>query len=454
MKMRLVLSSALLSASFATAQLPDGAAISLSHGMAANSSRVTITDPGNHVWTLQSSPNLGDWTDVQSYKVHNGRLDTTVAHASSTTQLFYRTIYSAALQGTITSTTASALVLPATPYDYDNPALPPAFAVNPIAGQDNMPAGNVTTDAGAKLGRILFYDKRLSLNQTVSCSSCHQQANGFSDPDRFSRGFEGGRTDRNSMGLSNARWYQRESFFWDERSATLEIQVLQPIQNPVEMGMTLPALEARLGAEPFYTDLFHQVFGSPAVTSDRIARALAQFVRSIISVSSRYDAARAANFAIGAGWSNQEEQGRQLFNAPGSCSACHGTDNFVPGPNIFNNGLEFPYVDLGRGGVTGNAADNGKFKVGSLRNIALTAPYMHDGRFATLEQVVDFYSNQVVDNPNLSPPLRLPPQQGGGVRRPNFTAQQRAALVAFMRSLTDPSLATDPKYSDPFNYGN
>lgn len=434
----------------AHAQLPAGSSITYAPGAAANTSRVTIIDPGDHVWCLQSSPDLVNWTNVQNYKVHNGRLDCTTAHAAGTANLFYRTYYSDALQGILTSTLATAVTLPVTPYDYDNPALPASFAVNPIVAQDNMPATNITTDAGAKLGRILFYDKRLSLNQTISCSSCHQQAHGFSDPGKFSTGFQGGLTGRNSMGLSNARWYQRRSFFWDERAATLEDQVLLPIQNAVEMGMTLPALEARLGAEPFYVDLFTQVFGSPGVTSDRISKALAQFVRSIISVSSRYDAARTTNFVVGTNWTPSEERGRQLFNAPGSCSACHGTDNFVPGPAIFNNGLEFPYVDLGKGAITGVTTDNGKFKVGSLRNIELTAPYMHDGRFATLEAVVDFYSTQVVDNPNLSPPLRTP---GGGVRRPNFTAQQKADLVNFMKSLTDTSLATNPKYRDPFNYG-
>lgn len=453
MKTRLPVLSILLATGLAHAQLPDGSSISLARNAAAGTSSITITDPGDHVWCLQGSSDLVNWTTIQNYKVHNGRLDCTVTTPGGTTQLFYRTYYATALQGTLTSTTASALLLPGTPYDYDNPVLPPAFAVNPIAGQDNMPATNITTDAGAMLGRILFYDKRLSLNQTVSCSSCHQQAHGFSDPLQFSKGFDGGFTGRNSMGLSNARWYQRRSFFWDERAATLEDQVLLPIQNTTEMGMTLPALESRLGSEPFYVDLFTQTFGSAGVTSDRISKALAQFVRSIISVNSRFDTARTANFAITAGWTQSEERGRQIFNAPGSCSACHGTDNFVPGNAIFNNGLEFPYVDRGRGAITGNAADDGKFKVGSLRNIELTAPYMHDGRFATLEQVVDFYSTQVVDNPNLSPPLRLPPPQGGGVRRANFNTQQKADLVAFLKSLTDPSVATNPKFSDPFNYG-
>jgi cytochrome c peroxidase len=222
------------------------------------------------------------------------------------------------------------------------------------------------------------------------------------------------------------------------------------------MGMTLPALTNRLAAEPFYTNLFAATFGTPEITTERVSKALAQFVRSIVSVRSKYDIGVTNDFA---NFTPQENLGRQIFfgqvgNA--TCSACHGTDNFVPGPAINNNGLEFPFVDLGLGGVTGNPADNGKFKVPSLRNIALTGPYMHDGRFATLEQVVEFYNSGVVDNPNLSPPLRNPPGPGGppGPRRLNLTQEQKAALVAFMRTLTDPTLATDPKYSDPFNYGD
>ena len=439
-------------ATAASAQLPAGSSLSITTGTGGAPGRVEVTDPGNHVWMLQSSPDLQNWTTVETWKVHNGRFQRNVTPHVGAGTLFYQTLYDSTQQ-TLTSTVANALLLPTPAANYANPTLPPAFTQQPILGQDNTPANNPVTNAGAALGRVLFYDKRLSLNQTISCSSCHQQAHGFSDPATFSRGFEGGLTGRNSMGLANARWYQRRSFFWDERAATLEDQVLQPIQNAVEMGMTLPALVTRLSAEPFYTDLFNQVFGTPEINSDRISRALAQFVRSIVSVQSKHDAGRAANPQF-SNFTAQENEGRALFNQPGSCSACHGTDNFVPGPNIFNNGLEFPYVDLGRGAITLNPADNGKFKVPSLRNIELTAPYMHDGRFATLEQVVDFYSNQVVDNPNLSPPLRLPPQQGGGVRRPNFTAQQKAALVAFMKTLTDNSVTTDVKFSDPFRYSN
>jgi cytochrome c peroxidase len=349
------------------------------------------------------------------------------------------------------STTANALLLPAKSYNYASPTLPPSFFVQPIPAQDNMPPTNVTTDVGATLGRVLFYDKRLSTNQTISCASCHQQAFGFSDPRRFSIGFDGSVGTRHAMGLSNARWYQRRHFFWDERANTLEDQVLMPIQNPIEMGMTLQALTNRLAAEPFYTNLFATAFGSPIVDTNRISLALAQFVRSIISVQSKYDVGQSNGFA---NFTAQENLGRQIFfgqvgNA--TCAVCHGTDNFTPGPPLNNNGLEFPYVDRGVGAITGNPADDGKFKVPSLRNIELTAPYMHDGRFSTLEEVVEFYNSGVVDNPNLSPPLRNP---NGTVRRLNLTTTQKAALVAFLKTLTDASLATDPKFSDPFNYGN
>jgi cytochrome c peroxidase len=418
-----------------------------------NGLTVKITDAKDSVWIVQGSSNLVNWAEVSVLKVHNGNIRQSFGPDAGKPNQFFRMFYDPARQA-VASTTDTALKLPENNFNYAAPTLPANFLTQPILGQDNMPGTNVTTDLGAMLGRVLFYDKRLSTNQTVSCSSCHQREHGFSDPRQFSVGFDGGLTGRNSMGLSNARWYQRKHFFWDERADTLEDQVLMPIQNSVEMGMTLQALTNRLGAEAYYTNLFARTYGTTNVTSERISKALAQFVRSIVSTRSKYDIGVTNNFA---NFTAEENLGRQIFlgqvgNA--TCAACHGSDNFVPGPAINNNGLEFPIVDKGLGAITGLSTDDGKFKVPSLRNIELTAPYMHDGRFATLEQVVEFYNSGVVDNPNLSPPMRNPPNQGGGVKRLNLTTAQKAALVAFLKTLTDTSLAADEKYSDPFNYGN
>ncbi len=432
--------------------------LSLTTPNGGGTASLSISNSGDEVWIIQTSSNLVNWTELETWKIHNGSYHRSLSRDVASPGIFYRAFYDASRQN-IFSITTNALLLPATSFNYAAPVLPASFLVQPILGQDNTPANNLTTDSGATLGRVLFYDKRLSTNQTVSCSSCHQREHGFSDPRPFSVGFDGGLTGRNSMGLSNARWYQRRHFFWDERANTLEDQVLMPIQNAVEMGMTLEALTNRLAAEPFYTNLFAVAFGSPGITTNRISRALAQFVRSIISTGSKYDAGVSNSFA---NFTTQENLGRRIFlgqvgNPPATCAACHGTDNFVPGPALNNNGLEFPFVDKGVGAITGLATDDGKFKVPSLRNIALTAPYMHDGRFTNLEQVVEFYNSGVVDNPNLAPPLRVPTPPGqppGPVLRLNLTAAQKAALVAFLKTLTDTSVTTAAKFSDPFNYGD
>ncbi len=412
---------------------------------------LNISNAANQVWVITSSSNLTSWTEVESLKIFNGSYHRSYTNAVGG-NVFYRAYYDAARQ-TIASATTNALGLPVTNYNYASPSLPANFLVNPILAEDNMMVNNTNTDLGAMLGRVLFYDKRLSTNQTISCSSCHQQAHGFSDPRQFSVGFDGSVGTRNSMGLSNARWYQRKKFFWDERAATLEEQTLMPIQNPIEMGMTLAALTNRLAAEPFYTNLFARAFGSTDVTTNRISRALAQFVRSIVTTQSKYDLGLTNGFT---NFTTEENTGRQIFfglnGNRATCALCHLMDNFVQTGGIDNNGLEFPFVDKGIGGITGVATDEGKFKVPSLRNIELTAPYMHDGRFTNLEQVVEFYNSGVVFNANLTPPLRA--AGGNSALRLNLTTAQKTALVAFLKTLTDTNLATDVKLSDPFNYGN
>jgi cytochrome c peroxidase len=449
-----VVKALLITSLSATAQVPDGAGLKVLPASSASMVSLDLTDPGNHAWQVERSTDLIHWSAVATTKVSNGRFGYQFPIETGQSRYFYRAGYDSDGQ-ILTDTLDSALTLAAAAANYSVIPLPAHLLTPNIVAQNNTPATNPTTDPGAELGRVLFFDKRLSLNQTISCSSCHQPTHGFSDSARFSTGFNGGHTSRNSMGLTSARYYQRGRFFWDERAATLEDQVLQPIQNSVEMGMTLTALTTRLAGEPFYQDLFNRAFGSTEVTSDRVSKALAQFVRSIVSYRSKYDAGVAVNFS---NFTTQEEQGRQIFNGPGgggpSCASCHGSDNFVPN-DVFNNGLENPYIDKGIGDLTGRAQDEGLFKVPSLRNIELTAPYMHDGRFATLEEVVEFYNSGVVAHPNLSAALRAGPPGPGPVvpRRLNLNAGQKAALVAFLKTLTDTTVTTDAKFLDPFRYG-
>lgn len=445
----------LLAPAVGAADLPAGATAKFTPASSTGTTagNLDLNDTGNRVWTLQSSPDLSKWTDLRTVKPNNSFLRVTLPKVAGTPTLFYRLHYNSDFQSAANGV-ADALQLPSPLSNYAQPSLPAHLLTQQIRGQDNTPANNATTNAGATLGRVLFYDKRLSANNTISCSSCHQPEHGFSDPRRFSVGFNGGLTGRNSMGLTNNRYYLRGHYFWDERAATLEDQVLLPIQNTTEMGLTLGELVTKVSAEPYYQTLFTSAYGDSSITSNRISRSLAQFVRSIVSGNSKYDAGVPVGFT---NFTQQENQGRQIFTGPeGGCSACHGSDNFVPGPNIFNNGLENPYVDKGVGEVSGLAADEGLFKVPSLRNIQLTAPYMHDGRFATLEEVVEFYNSGVVNHPNLSPQLRLPPGPPGSPppppRRLNLSPDQKTALVAFLKTLTDTSVTTDPKFSDPFRY--
>lgn len=350
---------------------------------------------------------------------------------------------------------AAVLNLPSTPFNYANPTMPAYLNAPPIQGQINTPVNNPITDNGATLGRVLFYDKNLSINNTIACASCHKQANAFSDAAVKSLGFNGGLTGRNSMPLTDAKYYPNGRFFWDQRAATLEDQVLMPIQDMVEMGMTLPQLETKLKGLAYYLPLFQKAFGDATITSDRISKALAQFVRSIVSFQSKYDAGRSTFPAAPApppnavfpNFTAQENRGKEIFLSPqNACAACHGSETFTA-PQEKNNGLDMTTTDRGFGAVVNNTALDATFKVGSLRNVELTAPFMHDGRFATLEQVVEHYSTGVKNHPNLSPQLRLP---NGQPRLLNLSVQDKAALVAFLKTLTDVSVTTDVKFSNPF----
>ncbi len=360
---------------------------------------------------------------------------------------------------------ATLLDLPAVAFDYETLNLPNHFTVDAmgalptsINGIDNTPSDNPVTDAGATLGRVLFYDKKLSANGTIACASCHIQEKGFSDDEVLSIGFDGGLTRRHSMTLINARYYQRGRFFWDERAATLEDQVLEPFQDPVEMGMTLDDIVSTIEMQSYYSDLFVAAYGTEEVTTDRVARALSQFVRSIVSYTSKYDEGRAQlSGPLGPfpNFTAQENMGKNLFftdisNGGGSCFNCHTKEAFVssnPGP--LNNGLDAVSItDLGAGEVFPNSIFEGRFKTTTLRNIELTAPYMHDGRFATLEEVVEHYNSGIQAHPTLSPALT---DANGNPIQLNFTDAQKAALVAFMKTLTDPSIATEEKWSDPFD---
>ena len=372
----------------------------------------------------------------------------------------------ASVSGTTPTTTtpsdndiiSATLNLPETPFNYVNISLPFYFNGPGVAPNDNTPVNtNPTTNEGATLGRVLFYDKSLSINNTIACASCHKQKYSFTDPLVFSKGFNGGLTTRNSMAIVNSKYYASGKYFWDERAVTLEDQTLMPIQHPVEMGMNLDSLETRLAAKDYYKVLFRKAFGDEKVTRDRVSKALAQFIRSMISYQSKYDEGLTAlghplaappapqdNFT---NFTAQENQGMHLFQQ--NCAGpCHNSE--LQNMQVArNNGLDLVYTDNGTGAITNRAGDVGKFKSPSLRNIALTAPYMHDGRFNTLAEVVEHYNSKIQNNVNLDNRLKDPTDNTKPLRM-NLTQQQRDAIVAFLNTLTDNNFVTDVKFSDPF----
>lgn len=337
--------------------------------------------------------------------------------------------------------------------NYTNPAYPVHYDVQARTPDNNNLGTNPVTDRGATLGRVLFHDTQLSVNNTKSCASCHGASLGFTDASRFSVGFDGsGQTAAHAMRLVNARFYGPGSAFWDKRAASLEAQSTQPIQNAVEMGFDathggINALITRMKGLAYYPELFKFVYGDENITEDRMQRAIAQYVRSIVSVDSKFDQgfAQVYNAQIPDRGLNapfpvltaQENRGKQLFLQPppqgGGCQACHTAPTFALTGNSRSNGLD--------------AGETRIFKSPSLKSVAVTGPYMHDGRFTTLAQVVEHYVSGIQDGPALDQRLRGP---GGQPQRLQLSTDDKAALVAFLGTLTDNTVSSDKKFSDPF----
>ncbi|WP_221452750.1 cytochrome-c peroxidase [Mucilaginibacter sp. FT3.2] len=314
----------------------------------------------------------------------------------------------------------------------------------------NTPADNVTTKQGVYLGRLLFYETRLSANNTLSCSSCHQQQKAFTDGRALSPGVDKVLSTRNSMSLVNLLWARK--FFWDGRAASLEEQAAMPLSNPHEMGQSLNVSAQKLNGIKSYTQLFRLVYGDTLVTGDRIVKAIAQFERTLISANSPYDRYLKGTYRP----IPQELKGMALFNqAPqpekgirgANCAHCHGgAKNYM---ELFhNNGLDSIPKDAGIETITGLVQDRGRFKVPTLRNIALTGPYMHDGRFKTLDEVVDHYSNHIRQSASLSSFLQGESNEPGG-RSLKLLPAEKKELIAFLNMLTDSTFINNPQFADP-----
>lgn len=336
--------------------------------------------------------------------------------------------------------------------NYAAPTLP-AYYDNTVAALDNAPNNDPVDNAIATLGRVLFYDTALSVNDTTACASCHQQRVGFDDDERLSTGFAGGQTTAHAMRLGNVRYFDDGEMFWDRRADSLEDQATQPILHPVEMGWQdnggLAALITKMEGREYYPALFNFVYGSEAITMPRIERALAHFQRAMISSDSRWDQAYAQVFnpngpnrnlnAPLPGFTASENRGRELFMTnPGGgggagCARCHRPPTFALDGNSRSNGLD--------------AGETIMFKSPSLKSVSRSSFFMHDGRFTDLRQVVQHYSTGIQNGPALDNRL----QQGNNQpMRLNLSAADIDALVNFMLTLDDTTLANDPRFSDPF----
>lgn len=306
-----------------------------------------------------------------------------------------------------------------------------------------LPRDNPLTDEGVDLGRRLFHEPLLSINDQQSCATCHKDATDFSDTGmRFSLGAEGKPGERNTMPLFNLAW--KNAFMWDGRAAALREQVKIPVENPIEMHETLTNVTRKLTATETYPDLFEKVFGPGGITQERIGLALEQFMLTLLACDSKFDRAMNGQVEL----SEEEKRGFALFSTEfdpnhgqfgADCFHCHGGPLFS-NSGFANNGLDATFADKGRMLATKLPGDEGKFAVPSLRNVAVTAPYMHDGRFSTLEEVVDHYATGVKRSATLDPNIAKHPDDGL-----QLSEEDKQALVAFLKALTDSRIAQSVK---------
>jgi cytochrome c peroxidase len=357
----------------------------------------------------------------------------------------------------------------------DTPPPPAANAgtVDLSTIEDDYPVS--TNDKLATLGRVLFYDKSLSLNNTISCGSCHQQSRAFCDNFAVSTGLEDGKTARNTPSI----FAKQGKMFWDGRAAEMEDLVLRPIKNHVEMKFSnIQQLCRKLEGISYYPTLFQKAFGSSGIDSVRLKKALAEFLRNFQFANTKFAASMMSPQIL----SDREREGKDLFFGKAKCSNCHhveGGGGSFGGSSGYgftdfeaNIGLDIEYKDQGRYNITNNEADKGEFMIPVLLNVELTAPYMHDGRFKTLEEVVEHYNSGIKNHPNLSMFLRMTDGlteedaialdknhnmhlEGDELMsippvKLNLTSIDKRNLVEFLKTLTDPNIASDARFSDPF----
>jgi len=329
-----------------------------------------------------------------------------------------------------------------TPYIIEYPEIIAEY-LSPL----QIPTDNPMTAEGVELGRKLFFEERLSADNTQSCGSCHIPSASFSDTTNFSKGIDGIDGSRNAMPIINLGWMTK--LFWDGSAEGIETQALAPVVNPIEMHDTWPNVASKLLADALYPALFKQVFETETIDSVLVTKALAQFMRTLISANSPFD--KYLNTGV-SGWNSADQtkayEGFSVFmdETKGDCFHCHG-DAFNPlwTDNTFhNNGLDATFADNGLGAITGNSFDNGKFKSPTLRNLVFTKPYMHDGRFNSLTEVINHYSSGLTSSQTIDPLMKHIGTGGS-----NMNPTDKLNLFWFLVSLSDSSFVTHPAFQDP-----